>query len=185
NLRLASNGADYSEGSDGIGYIRNKMKSMVIPRIDFEDVTVEEAIDFLRQKAVELDGHTLDPSLRGFSLNIRRPRNPDQTGFGGDPGLFKISELKLRNVPFESALKYICDATRLRYKIDHDGITVVPQTATGEDLFTRTFRVPPDFLQALEAASQHDEDDPSADSPANGSAMKMRGPLMEKLKRFG
>ena len=35
--------------------IEFKLKNMIIPVVDFDDTTVEEAIDFLRQRAMELD----------------------------------------------------------------------------------------------------------------------------------
>ena len=69
----------------------------------------------------------------------------------GDPGALRINELRLRNVPLAVALKYIGEATKLRYKVDDFAVTLVPQTETGVDLFTRTFRVPPGFAASLGA----------------------------------
>jgi len=46
----------------------------VIPRIDFEDTTVEEAIDFLRMRSSELDTLELDPARKGVNFVVRRPR---------------------------------------------------------------------------------------------------------------
>lgn len=135
---------------EGVAYITQKLKRIIIPRIDFEDTTVEDAIDFLRLRSSELDTAEIDPSRKGINMVIRRPRDVDSTK---DPGQLRIRELRLKNVPLAMALKYICDQTKLRYKVDDFAVTLVPQTESGEDIFTRTFRVPPDFVDSLSAGA--------------------------------
>ncbi len=189
--------------TDGVAYITEKLRRIIIPRIDFEDTTVEEAIDFLRLRSAELDNLELDPDKKGVNFVIRRPRtNPgggdtggldEATGGdllgGGDPGALRINELRLRNVPLAVALKYIGDATKLRYKVDDFAVTLVPQTESGEDLFTRTFRVPPDFASMLnsggEGAASTDVD-PFADTGSSGgSTLVARPPIIDLLKKAG
>ena len=163
----------------GVAYITEKLRRIIIPRIDFEDTTVEEAVDFLRMRAKELDTLELDPDKKGVNFVVRdRAKN------------LRISELKLRNVPLAVALKYIGDATKLRYKSDDFAVTLVPQTETGEDLFTRTFRVPPDFAAALAASNSTDQADPFADPFADtgggsAGALAARTPIIELLKQVG
>lgn len=190
DLPVFENMGDRSnQPSDGVAYITEKLRRIVIPRIDFEDTSVEEAIDFLTLRAAELDTLELDPDKKGINFVIRRPRTTEVGGGlgeeaedaapllgGGDPGSLRIDSLRLRNVPLAVALKYICDATKLRYKVDDYAVTLVPQTETGEDLFTRTFRVPPDFAATLSAGGDgaaEVESDPFAattgDGPARGS----------------
>lgn len=177
--------------SGGLAFIRNKLKSIIIPRIDFEDVTVEEAVDFLRLRATELDTLELDPARKGISFVVRRPRvSAGDAGLdagipgGGDPGALRIKELKLRNVPLSDALKYICDATKLRYKVDDYAITLVPQTETGEDIFTRTFQVPPDFAEALQGGGGGDVD-PFAEPSTKSAKLRTRKPIIELLRESG
>ena len=50
-------------------------QSIVIPVVDFEDTSVEEAIDFLRQRSIELDTLELDPTRKGINFVIRKPRS--------------------------------------------------------------------------------------------------------------
>ncbi|MDP4846681.1 MAG: hypothetical protein NWR51_05405 [Akkermansiaceae bacterium] len=154
-----------SGSSDGVAYITEKLRRIVIPNIDFEDTTLEEAIDFLRLRAAELDSLELDPSRKGMNFVIRRPRSSSNGDGGldassgggllggGDPGAVRIDELRLKNVPLDVALKYIADKTKMRFKVDDYAITMVPQTETGEDYYTRTFRVPPDFADSLQVES--------------------------------
>jgi hypothetical protein len=180
----SGSGVDAS-GANGASYITEKLRRIVIPKIDFEDTTVEEAINFLRMRSMELDSLELDPSKKGMNFVVRRPRSNPLGDGAADPSAFKIKELRLNNVPLNVALKYICDATKLRYKVDDFAITLVPQTETGEDLYTRTFRVPPDFLQALQG-SGNDANDPFAEpSKQGGKRIEARKPIKELLKNAG
>lgn len=197
---------DAERSSDGVAAITDKLRSIIIPRIDFEDRTVEEAIDYLRLRAVELDTKELDPTKKGVNLVIRRPQNNTLGGGdaaadaaavgddllgGGDLGALRIDELRLRNVPLSVALKYICEKTKLRYKVDDFAVTLVPITEEGDDMFTRTFRVPPDFVAQLNAGSTEGGapvDDPFAAAGAGDGArdaLAARPPIIELLKRNG
>jgi general secretion pathway protein D len=206
-----SQGNEYDNSGDteGVAYITEKLRTIVVPRIDFEDTTVEEAIDFLRLRANELDTRELDPAKKGVNFVIRRPRaataaagapdaglDPAAGGAeslplaGGDPGALRVRELRIRNVPLAVALKYICDQTKLRYKVDDFAVTLVPQTETGEDIFTRTFRVPPDFSTALDTGGEGGGGGEAADpfaEPAAGGGTKLtaRKPIKELLAAAG
>jgi general secretion pathway protein D len=192
----------------GVAYITEKLKTIVIPRIDFEDTTVEEAIDFLRLRAAELDTTELDPAKKGVNFVIRRPRNTPAAGGAGadagvlpgagdalpltasDPGALRIKELRIRNVPLAVALKYIGEQTKLRYKVDDFAVTLVPQTEGGDELFTRTFRVPPDFNTALDSGGDGGAGGGAADpfAEAAGGAkntLTARKPILELLKGAG
>jgi hypothetical protein len=171
--RMESERPDMAEVSGGAAYRLDKLKSIIIPVIDFEDTSVEEAIDFLRSRAMELDTNELDPSRKGINFVIHRPRASGDAGLdadaaGGlgaasDPGRLRINELRLRNVPLGEALRYICEQTKLRYKIDEYAVTLVPATETDEDLFTRSFKVPANFPALLAGGDDAAADDPFSD----------------------
>jgi len=201
---LAPDNFGSGQVTDGVAYITEKLRRIVVPRIDFEDTTVEEAIDFLRLRAAELDTTELDPAKKGVNFVIRRPR----PGAGGaadvgldagagaeiptianDPGSLRVRELRLRNVPLAVALKYICDQTKLRYKVDDFAVTLVPLTESGEDIFSRSFRVPPDFNSALDTGGGGGaaaDADPFAEPAAGGAAsLRPRPPIIDLLKQAG
>jgi hypothetical protein len=157
----------------GVSYLDEKLLRIVIPRIDFEDVSLGEAVDFLRLRAKELDMIELDPGKKGVNFDIR----PQLASF-------RIPELRLNNVPLKVALRYLCDATKCRFKVDDRGITIVPITETGEDIFTRTFQVPPDFAESLQGGGGGGEVDPFAESSAP-RVVKPRKPITELLKNAG
>jgi general secretion pathway protein D len=192
-----------ADGGGGVAYISEKLRRIIIPRIDFEDTTVEEAIDFLRLRAAELDTLELDPARKGVNFVVRRPRSAAPgadagldaaaadalPAAGGDPSSLRIRELRVRNVPLAQALKYICDATKLRYKVDDFAVTLVPQTETGEDIFTRTFSVPPDFSAALGGGGGGGggggDVDPFAEPAAGATRLEARKPIIDLLKQSG
>lgn len=193
--------------SGGVAYITEKLKKIIIPRISFEDTTVEEAIDFLRQRASELDTTELDPAKRGVNFVIRRPKPAAAAGapadagvvagagdqllaVGADPSTLRIRELRLSNVPLAVALKYICEQAKLRYKVDDFAVTLVPATETGDDIFSRTFIVPPDFATSLDSGGGGGvaaSDDPfAADTGGGGGAtLTARKPIKDLLTAAG
>ncbi|PQJ28640.1 tetratricopeptide repeat protein [Rubritalea profundi] len=103
----------------GALYIRRKLQNIILPVVDFQDVTVDQAIDILRLRARELDTIELVPSKRGVNFVVRTPAVIDADGdaeageFGGTAklGSQTISSLQLRNVPLEVVVKQICDVT--------------------------------------------------------------------------
>ncbi|HAO94705.1 MAG TPA: type II and III secretion system protein, partial [Verrucomicrobiales bacterium] len=182
--------------------IEFKLKNMIIPVVDFDDTTVEEAIDFLRQRAAELDKWELDPVKKGINFVIRKPRiggggAPDaeldiEGGLGAiDPGSARVKELKLRNVPLSSVLQYICEQARLRFKVDDFAVTLLPiGSAEGEDVLTRKWKVPPTFLNDIRTGGDGDggaDADPFAadDEGLGNRSLAPRRPLKEILQDAG
>ena len=165
SLGLAANDVEANMVSSGTPYILEKLRNIVIPSIDFQDTSVEEAVDYLLDQARQLDTSEPDPTKKGVNFVIRSPRSGGSV-LAADPGALRIRELNLRNVPLAQALKYICDQTKLRYKVDDFAVTLVPATETDEDLFNRVFVVPPDFIAKLGGSGSNAEEDPFA---ADGS----------------
>jgi general secretion pathway protein D len=190
-------GATPTSGGGAL-YITEKLRRIIIPRIDFQDTTVEEAVEYLRQKSVELDFLEPDPAKKGVNFVIRRPSAPANLGLdaaaggggllgGGEIGGARIGSLNLTNVPLNVALKYITDLTRLRYKVDDHAVILVPGSDTNEDLLTRTFRVPPGFQASIETGGEGGaaaEPDPFADVSA-APRLVARRPIIEVLRSNG
>lgn len=135
----------------GTVYILSKLRSIVLPSVDFENATLEEAADFLRKQSIELDTTELDPDRKGLNIVVRHPVAKKGAAPGKDEDkseTVRIKELHLRNVPLAEALKYICEVTRYRYKVDEFAVTLVSPDAA-EDLLNRTFRVPRGFGSSL------------------------------------
>lgn len=96
--------------------LREKLHNMILPRLDFEDVSVEEAIDFLAFRSKELDQDEND-GMKGIRFVV-----PSETNMS----LNRIPELRLRNASYAAALRYICMMTDMRCEVD-GGVTLVPK----------------------------------------------------------
>jgi S1-C subfamily serine protease len=101
--------------------ILEKLKVIVIPVIDFENTTLEEIIDFLRVRIVELDTKTADPAEKGVNIVVRYPRNAKAEE--ADP---VIRSLKLKNVTAATTLEHICDAIGYRYSVGNSSVVLEP-----------------------------------------------------------
>jgi len=197
-------GGTQTGGTYDASYILNKLRTIIIPLVDFQDTSVEEAIDFLRQRSIELDTLETDPTRKGVNFVIRKPRVEggggdvgadagDGLGLGmeNEPGAQRISELRLRNVPLATVLKYICDATRLRYKVDDFAVKIVPGNESAEDLVTRNFRVPPGFIADLESGGdagdggEVDPFNPGGGVGGAGNLLRPRQSVEQLLKNKG
>ncbi|MCX6868172.1 MAG: hypothetical protein NTV46_18565, partial [Verrucomicrobia bacterium] len=95
--------------------IMNKLRSIVIPRIDLEDVSLEEAVHFFRLRAAELDIKELDPTLKGINIVIRQTR-PGVDGKGGHE--FGRINLKLENIPLAKAFAAVAEHTGAVFTVD-------------------------------------------------------------------
>lgn len=60
-----------SQPSSNTAAIQNKLNTIIIPKVEFKDATVREAIDFLKIKSRELDIREPDPTRRGVNIVLQ------------------------------------------------------------------------------------------------------------------
>jgi len=125
--------------------ITDKLDSIKIPRIDFTDSSIREALDFIKKRARDLDDSEKDPGKKGVNIVLKLP--PD-----ADASAYPIT-LALDDVPLRAALEYVSQAANLKIKIEPYAVVVVPQTENTDVLITKEYKVPPSFIQALPGAS--------------------------------
>ena len=162
--------------TDRIAEIENKLKTIIIPSVEFVSTPLRDAIDFLRSRAQELDP-TPDPTRRGVDIILATGGSgggmaapaPAAGGGGGDPLGFDgggaaapaggggfggggIEQtpitLQLSNVPLVEALRYTLALANLKYKVEPNAVVVVPLSTPDKELYTNTYVVPPNFLSA-------------------------------------
>jgi len=102
-----------AQGDTGKTIIEAKLKKIVCPLIDFNDVTLEEALAYFRKKAHELDSEP-DSRKKGinFVLHLNNLNKAEQKALRNK----KIS-LKLRNVPIATALTFTTKAFGTNYQV--------------------------------------------------------------------
>jgi hypothetical protein len=126
-------------------------------------------LETLRLRAREFDYLEQDESLKGMNFLIRNPstQGDGSDGLGGDDldadgggaaensiGSLVVDELRLLNVPLGAVLQYICDKTRLRFKLDDHAVILLPvESFEEDDLYPRNYTVPPDFISRLSQGS--------------------------------
>jgi hypothetical protein len=110
--------------------IMAKLNHIIIPLIQFENANTEDAIEFLRIRAHELDETEKDPTLKGISINVIRPlanqareKIMEDLSVGGN-SMVCISDLQLHNVSLLSALKYTCLLSNLSFFITERGVVI-------------------------------------------------------------
>lgn len=141
-----------TEPLTGAAYILNKTKAIILPQAKFADTSMEEAIDFIRMKSVELDKAELDPSRKGINFVIRRPRLVEGEKAKETP----LITLEMKNVSMDVLLAEVAKQTGMRYKIDDFALTFVPADEkdtpplTREQAEARAMNAPPVSQKAVE-----------------------------------
>lgn len=175
SLDEANLGTDgYGAVVDGFGAINTKLKDIVLPRVALDQVSLQEAVDFLRAAAMQADTTELDPANKGVNITVN-------LGPQGSELEKKISALRfslqLSQVPLETALRYVTEQSQTKFEVDEFAVIIKPAAmASGsEAIFSRNYRVPPDFLSSLSGAVAGAEvaanDDPFAEGDKGGSLL--------------
>src|SRR6266498_27695 len=188
---VAPIGAAFARDTAGTARITNKLNTIIIPRVEFRDASIREAIDFLREQAVENDPSTegkkgVDIVLRMTPLGqVAPPPVPVQPAIappgaaappaataapagapaGGttpvtarpvvarpvvaagatSPAEGRIT-LTLNQIPLGEALRYIANQAGLKVKVEPYAVAIIPISEQSNDLITKEYRVPPDFI---------------------------------------
>jgi general secretion pathway protein D len=144
--------------------IQNLLNSIIIPKIEFREATVREAVDFLKQKSKELD-----PNKKGVNIVLKlegtpgssapAPEVPGTAAAPTTPSAPSVNPtdaritLSLTNIPLSEALRYITSLAGLKVKIDQYAVTVVPLSEITDTLITKEYKVPPGFLSTQGASA--------------------------------
>jgi general secretion pathway protein D len=167
----------------GPATVSAKLDSIIIPKISFDQVGLQEALDFLRNKSVEFDTTEADASLKGvnFTLNLGSP-----DGEASKKILAQRFDLQLNSVPLSRVVKYVTDMTQTAFTVDDFAVLITPLGSTSDELVTRTYRVPPDFITSISTGKdQAATDNPfAADEPKKG-LLTTRMSAKEALEKQG
>lgn len=129
---------DYGVGRSPGAFLTEKMNKIIFPTVQFEGATIEEAIEYLRVKSRDLDTFTDKSGVKGVNIILR---------MGDAPSNASIS-LDLKDVPMSEALRYVTELAQMKYKVEAHAVLVVPISENASEQYTRSYRVPPDFLSS-------------------------------------
>jgi len=189
---IQSNGAPRSTEA-----ITAKLNRIIIPKINLEDVSVREAVEFLKQRSRELDNTVTDPNdKRGVNLVLKLPNMPavpaeavpgaegetlTDAPQGGNADT-RIT-LTLNNVPMIEALRYLTELAGLKYKIEPYAVSIVPITENTNELYTKEYRVPPGFIPSK--SGSNDSGGLPGAAASTGTNLGVRPGAQEYLESLG
>ncbi len=130
-----------------IAKLTEKLNGITIDKIQLEEATVIEAIDFLRAKSKALDseGKGINFVLKGSSMATSGEGAEAKTAITDALADKKIT-LTLEALPLLNVLDLVAKQADLKYKVEEHAVVIAPAVENLETLVTREFRVPPDFV---------------------------------------
>jgi len=156
--------------------VERKLDEIRIPSLNFQDTTVREAINFLRQRSVALDNTGSEPA----GVNIVLKLDPTS---GAADGSTRIT-LQLQDVPLRVALGYIADAANLKIKVDPHAVLIVPQNEPTDILVTKEYKVPPGLITSIPSDSAGAAPASPFGAPASAPTAERSG-AREFLEQYG
>jgi general secretion pathway protein D len=105
---------------------------IVLPRAEFEEASLSSVVSWLRMKSRELD-----PAAEGINVFVRQAPEADA------PSRRARITLEVTNVPLADLIRYICDASGLRYRFDDAAVVIADPSFPMEKMETRFYRVKP------------------------------------------
>ena len=184
--------------SGNIDRIQKKLERTIIPKLDFKDATIREAVEYLKKKSIELDpvdepktGVNIVLKLdAGSSVGVPEALPPPPVGPGGIPGLdarpppvapapalggggtdARIT-VALSNIPLIEALRYVTGLANLKFKVEPFAVSVVPLSVSTDVLITREWKVRPDMIPRTPAGAGAGGAAGGFGAPAPGDATK-------------
>jgi len=138
-----------------------RLNRIIIPRVDFRDATVRQAVTFLQERSRDLDTTESDASRRGINIVLKLPSiiTPAPSSLeveGEDPSAPALRAdnritLNLTNVPLYEALRYVATLAGLKVKVEPFAVSIVPLSEPTDTLEQREFKIPPGFITGTEA----------------------------------
>ncbi len=133
-----------------------RLNRIIVPRVDFRDATIRQAVSFLQQRSRDLDTSEVDPERRGVNIVLKLPsalppapaalevegETPAPVAYSPDARI----TLNLSNVPLFEALRYVATLAGLKVKVEPFAVSIVPLSEPTDTLEQREFKVPPGFI---------------------------------------
>ncbi|HEY2802066.1 MAG TPA: Amuc_1098 family type IV pilus outer membrane protein [Chthoniobacterales bacterium] len=169
----------FARDAGGTARITHKLNDIVIPKIEFRDASIREAIDFVRQQA-EANDNSPD-TKKGINIVLRTttlgsaaapaatavPENAPMV-----PGAEARVTITLTQIPLGEALRYIAGQAGLKVKVEPYAVSIIPISEQSTDLFTKEYRVPPGFISTSVNIGANALEQPATTSGRGGGTGK-------------
>lgn len=97
--------------------LKCKLHSIVIPKIDFEDIPVPEAVKYLREECKRRD-----PEGVGINIILNMPPGNENA----------VVNLILTNKTARSAIHFFCYSTKLKCRVEKDTVILEPRKSSND-----------------------------------------------------
>ncbi len=159
-----------SRDPGNIAKIQRKLERIIIPKLEFKEATIREAVDYLKRKSIELDP---DDPKTGVNIVLKLegggPVSAPEAGGAppvsaipgldaapapaaavapvslGNPADARIT-VSLSSIPMIEALKYVTGLANLKFKVEPYAVSIVPQTMNTDTVVTKEWKVRPDLI---------------------------------------
>ena len=129
-----------------------KLNSLIISKINLEDATISEAVDYLKQKSRELDP---DPASKGINIVLKLPisslKEVASPSHQQTPTENLIS-LQLHEIPLYVALDYLARQAHLKIHIDPYAVSLIPLSESSNFFITKEYHISSSFIPEKESA---------------------------------
>lgn len=148
NVADSSLGAEERRGTE---LMTARLNRIIIPKVNFRDAPIQDAISFLRRESRRLDNAD---NGQGINILLELPSaaaaeapaiEGEETTAAASPVSDKIT-LTLSNVPLYEVLRYVALQAGLKVKVEPFAVSVVPLNKMTDTLEVREFKVPPGFI---------------------------------------
>lgn len=162
NMFASGRGVGTEDNSGRREKLTQKLRTLRVAKIDFAGATLEEVVEYLR-----ITSRDVDPEAKGvgFILNV------------GDETKTRPINLSIADVPLEEVVRYVTEMTGSSFKVEDHAVVITSLTEKATQLITKTYRVPPDFIQNSDAggAAAAPAADPfAAQNPANAGGLSIK-----------
>ena len=151
-------------GRDGIN---EKLRGLIVPKVDFNEATLEEVVEYLRVRSRDLDA-----TGRGIDFVVNLPEGQ----------AIKPITLYLESVPMGEVVRYITEKADATFRVEDRAVRIISLSDNSSQLIPKTYRVPPNFIQTSvvgDAPAGGGAADPFAQPAAGGASAPLQ------VKRMG
>lgn len=128
-----------------------RLNRIIIPRVEFRDTPLRDAIGTLRRQSREQDGETINivldvPPPAMAAAPVTPVVEGEEPAAATAPSVSDRITLNLSNIPLYEALRYVALQAGLKVKVEPFAVSIVPLAKMTDTLEVREFRVPPGFI---------------------------------------
>jgi general secretion pathway protein D len=125
--------------------IQQKLRNLILPKVDFSGATLDEAVEYFR-----VTTKNIDPEGRGIDFVVN----------AGDVARGKSITLNLTDTPVEEVLRYTVELAGAAYRVDNRAVIITSLSEKSTNLIARSYIVPPDFIQTAPVEATPTANDP-------------------------